>query len=157
MSSNVNNINQDISLSPQSSISEKESKQKIFSGKKSPQNNIIQPPILSSLIKNIERQNSLKTTDTKLPVLDYDFCEIKRFNELNHSLSDISEFDLEKDKDKNKSEFNSSESNNSDFEDEIIIVKSKKKVDLRNINYEYEKELEEEYEEILKDLKFGKK
>ena len=49
--------------------------------------------VLSSLIKNIERQNSLKTTDTKLPILDYDFSEIKRFNELNHSLSDISEFE----------------------------------------------------------------
>ena len=152
-------INQEMSLSSAFTINEKEPKQIIYYEKKSPSNNVYQPPILSSLMNNIQRKNSLKTTDTniyKMPFLNYNLKEIKKFDELYNSLSDISGFDLEKEKDENKSEFNSSENDNSEFEEEIIIVKSKRKCNCRDFNEEFEQELEEEYKEILQDLNIGK-
>ena len=112
-------------------------------------------PILSILIedKKDNRKNSLKTANTNIYTLfklDYDFKEIKKYDELNNSLSAISEFDLEKDKE-DISDFNSSQENNSEFEEEIII-KRKTLTDNRTNDLEFEIELEKEYKEIIKKL-----
>ena len=112
-------------------------------------------PILSILIedKKDNRNNSLNTADTNIFTLfklDYDFKEIKKYDELNYSLSDISDFDLEEDKE-DISDFNSSQENNSEFEEEIII-KRKKTIDNRTNDLEFEIELEKEYKEIIKKI-----
>ena len=117
-----------------------------------------QSSILSLLKNKNKRRNSAKTAYTNLctPLkIDYDFKDIKRFDEINNSLSDISEFDLEKDHSENKSEFNSSEEDIKDYEEEI---KFKKKLIYKNINYdkEYEIEIEREYEQIINELSSGK-
>lgn len=117
-----------------------------------------QSSILSLLKNKNKRRNSAKTAYTNLCTLlklDYDFKDIKRFDEINNSLSDISEFDLEKDHSENKSEFNSSEEDINDYEEEI---KFKIKLIYKNINYdkEYEIEIEREYEQIINELSSGK-
>ena len=114
--------------------------------------------VLSLLMKNKiieERRPSCKTcfTDTIIGLnLNYKSKEIKKFDELNDSLSDISEFDLEKDQDDINSEFNSSKENISDIEEEKIFAKSKRKLDPKE-DVEYEIQLEKEYEDIIETLK----
>ena len=112
--------------------------------------------ILSILLnKKDRRRNSVETVDTNLIELknyDYDFKEIKRFDELNKSLSNISEFDLEEDKNDNKSDFNSSEDENSESGCEEIIIKTNIKDRRMKEDIEYDLELEKEYEEIFKQL-----
>ncbi len=112
--------------------------------------------ILSILLnKKDRRRNSVETVDTNLIELknyDYDFDEIKRFDELNKSLSNISEFDLEEDKNDNKSDFNSSEDENSESDCEEIIIKTNIKDRKMKEDIEYDLELEKEYEEIFKQL-----
>ena len=112
--------------------------------------------ILSILLnKKDRRRNSVETVDTNLIELknyDYDFKEIKRFDELNKSLSNISEFDLEEDKNDNKSDFNSSEDENSESDCEEIIIKTNIKDRRMKEDIEYDLELEKEYEEIFKQL-----
>ena len=156
----ASNINHELNLSL-SQLNKTEPKKKSFYEKNHPICYVHKGPILSLLLKNRERKNSLKTTDTNIlkPFsLDYDFKEIKRFDELNNSLSDISELDLEKDNNnENKSEFNSSQEYNSQSDDETIVIKDKRKFNCRKFDYEYEKELEKDYEEIIKYLKFGEK
>ena len=122
-----------------------------------PVNKIHQGTILSLLMNNDLRKDSLKTTDTKTYKkysLNYDLKEIKRFDEFNRSLSDISEFDLENDKNDDKSEFNSSEDDNSEIEN--ITIKSKILSSKRKNNSDYENEIEKEYEEIINMLKIKK-
>ncbi len=99
----------------------------------------------------------MNTADTEILTqikLDYNFKELKKFDELNHSLSEISEFDLEKN-DQDKSDFNSSQDNNSELEEEIII---KKRITIinRKDNLEYEVELEKDFEKIIKELNLKK-
>ena len=117
-----------------------------------------QESILSLLINNNNiRKDSLKTTDSKSYEkfsLNYDLKEIKKFDEFNKSLSDISEFDLENDKNDNKSDFNSSEDEKSELEN--IIIKSKIIPNKRKKNSDYENEIEKEYEEIINILKLKK-
>ena len=114
-----------------------------------------QGSILSLLIKNNTRKDSLKTSDTSNSKkhLDYDYKEIKRFDEFKGSMSDISEFDLENDKNDNKSEFNSSEEDVSEFEE--IKIKSKIIPNKRKYDSDFEIELEKEYNEIIKRLKIN--
>ena len=116
-----------------------------------------QDTILSLLMKNKnndKRRPSCKTsfTDTIIGFnFNYNSKEINQFDELNNSLSGISDFDLEKDKDDIKSEFNSSEENNSSIEEEEIFVKNKRKKEKKE-DVEYEIELEKDYEEIIEKL-----
>ena len=114
--------------------------------------------VLSLLMKNKiieERRPSCKTcfTDTITGLnLNYNSKDIKKFDELNDSLSDISEFDLEKAQDDINSEFNSSEENISDIEEEKIFVKSRRKIEQKE-DIEYEILLENQYKVIIENLK----
>ena len=118
------------------------------------ENNKNKGAILSLLAnKNDKKKNSFRTVDSILKTsnLEYSFDEIKRFDELNNSLSDISEFDLEKEKE-DTSEFNSSEDESDDSED-IKIEKKERRNFNRKENYdEFENEIEKEYKEILNQL-----
>ena len=99
------------------------------------------------------RKNSIKSLDINLtkPVnLDYNFKEIKKFDEFNKSLNDISDFDLEREKEENKSEFNSSVEDFSEIENEEIIIKNKKIFNNNKYDFEYEEIIEKEFEEIKK-------
>ena len=110
--------------------------------------------LLTNKDKDSNRRNSFKTTDTNFlfpPSLDYNYQEIKRFDEFNDSLSNISEFDLEKDNEDN-SEFNSSEEDNNDSEVEFIEIKSRKKIYGKKNDIEYEIQLEKECDEIVNKL-----
>ena len=110
--------------------------------------------LLTSKDKDSNRRNSFKTTDTNFlfpPSLDYNYQEIKRFDEFNDSLSNISEFDLEKDNEDN-SEFNSSEEDNNDSGVEFIEIKSRKKIYGKKNDIEYEIQLEKECDEIVNKL-----
>ena len=143
-----------------SSNNSKEQKNGNFNSLYKAMNNKNEYSILSLLIednKNNKRKNSLNTADTEILTqikLDYNFKELKKFDELNHSLSEISEFDLEKN-DQDKSDFNSSQDNNSELEEEIII---KKRITIinRKDNLEYEDELEKDFEKIIKELNLKK-
>ena len=115
--------------------------------------------VLSLLLKRDDKRYSVKTVNTNFlikKILDYNLKEIKRFDEVNSSFSDISDFDLEKEKDENESEFNSSEDGKIESDnDEEIFSKNKNKK--RNENdYKYELEIEKEYEEIVKNINIKK-
>ena len=126
--------------------------------------NTINSIILSILIKkesldNNKKRNSVETAETTLfrpESLDYNSNEIKKFDEFNRSLSDISEFDLEKEEDENKSDFNSSEDDNNDEEEETIIVKNRRIINNNKNDTEFEIELEKEYDDIIKELNLNK-
>jgi len=114
--------------------------------------------ILSLLTqKDNIRRSSVKTNDTYFIEKNFKFnYEIKKFDELNNSLSEISDFDLEENEDCNKSDFNSSEDENENenvIEDEKIIFKYKPK---KEYDDDYEIQIEKEYEEILKEIKCKK-
>ena len=133
---------------------EKELRNKFTNEEKVSKSNKYQNSILSLFTGKNKRRSSLKTADTKLcaPMnYDYDLSEVKKFDELNNSLSDISEFDLEKSEDE-KSEFNSSEEDDSFIEDQEIIFK-KEKMNHKKFDVEYEIELDKEMENIMKELK----
>ena len=104
-----------------------------------------------------KRKDSVKTNASYTQKIDFFFFfyeSTKKFDELNKSLSDISEFDLE-DK-KELSFYNSSEEDNV-IEEEEIRHKSKKR--LSTIKYkddDYENEIENEFKELLKHLKAKK-
>lgn len=87
-------------------------------------------------------------------VFDYKFESIKKFDEFNQSMGDISDFDLEGDDEEAKSIFNSSEEDN-DIEEEEIIIKSKSRIN-KQYNKEYEIQLDKEFEEILGELNIKK-
>ena len=114
---------------------------------------------LSLLLKKVDKRYSANTVNTNFlieKILNYDLKEIKRFDEVNSSFSDISDFDLEKEKDENKSELNSSEDGNVESDDDEEIF-SKNKIKKKNQNdFEYEFELEKEYEEIVKNFNIKK-
>ena len=116
--------------------------------------------LIINKVENKRNNDSLKTTDTNLNPelgLNYDLKEIKRFDEFNHSLSEISSFDLEKGYDEDESEFNSSKDDNRNSDDEEIIIK-REKTNCRDKNdLEYEIQIEKEYEEIIKKLKSKQK
>ena len=78
--------------------------------------------------------------------------EIKKFDELNNSLDNISDFDLEKSEYDSLS-FNSLEENDDDKElENIIIFKSKLNNQRIEENKEFEFELDEEFEKIQRDI-----
>ena len=105
--------------------------------------------ILNFITDSSENRYSAKTSLTSsLPEkLDYDLCMINKFDEnLNTSLSFISEFDLEDDEKENNS-FNSSE-NESCIEE--IEIKKNKKILVENEEFYFE--LDKEWEDIREHL-----
>ena len=77
--------------------------------------------------------------------------EIKKFDELNNSLDNISDFDLEKSEYDSLS-FNSSEENDDKEIENIIIFKSKLNNQRIEENKEFEFELDEEFEKIQREI-----
>ena len=115
--------------------------------------NINNYSILSLLIENNKR-TSLKTTNSNSFIRTKD-KEINKFDELNNSLSDISNFDLEKEGEKEENNSLSFNSSKEDLNDKGIITittKSKLNNNDKDKNNEYEFELDKEFQEILKDL-----
>lgn len=128
-----------------------EQSNKILDEKKQIAYNKHQGCILYYLLTKNEKKESLKTANTNIynqQVKDYKLNEIKRFDELNKSLSDISDFDLENEK---KSDFSSSE-DDQEFEEEEIFNKNKRKFSEKSFDIEYEKEVEKDCEGIIKQL-----
>ena len=111
------------------------------------------------LLSNKEKRiSSVKTVDTNLnKCLNYNHEEIKRFDEINNSLSDISDFDLEMDDKEDDSKFNSSLDENNSSQDEIICVQNKIRSNSRIFDFEYENEVNRVCEEIIRKLTFEKK
>jgi hypothetical protein len=113
--------------------------------------------ILSLLIKNNKRKDSVKTNASytqKIDLMNFKYESTKKFDELNKSLSDISDFDLE---DKNDLSFYNSSEEDNVIEEEEIRHKSKKR--LSTIKYkddEFENDIENEFKELLKQLKIKK-
>ena len=105
--------------------------------------------ILNFITDSSEKRYSAKTSLTSSPPekLDYDLCMINKFDEnLNTSLSFISEFDLEDDEKENDS-FNSSD--NESCIEEIEIKKNKK---MLVENEEFYFELDKEWDDIREEL-----
>ena len=113
--------------------------------------------ILSLLIKANSRKDSVKTNisyTSKTDNFNYKYDNIKKFDEQNKSLSDISDFDLEGKED--ISFYNSSEEDNV-IEEEEIVRKSKKR--LSSIKFkddDFENDIENEFKELLKQLNIKK-
>ena len=132
----------------------KEQRNNFASKEKISKANKYQNCIISLITGENKRRNSVKTADTNMHTpmrLDYDLSEVKKFDELNNSLSEISEFDLEKSEEE-KSEFNSSEDDDSFIEEQEIIFK-KEKINRKKLDFKYEIELEKELEDIMQELK----
>ena len=113
--------------------------------------------ILSLLINKNEKRDSIKTFDSNIIRIDsFKYESIKKFDEANKSLSEISNFDLEMDEE-NKSNFNSSENADSE-EEEIINFKSNKNRNyIKKDNDEFEHQIDLEYDQILKELNIKQK
>ena len=108
------------------------------------------------MLRDNKHRLSLKTTDTFsfIQLKDY---EINKFDELNDSLSNISNFDLEEKEENNSSSFDSSEDKDEDDDSEnleVIKKKSKIKYDCKDKN-EYEIKLDKEFQEIKRELLKG--
>ena len=113
--------------------------------------------ILSLLIKTNKRKESLKTNvsyTSKIDFYNYKYESTKKFDELNKSLSDISDFDLEGKEE--LSFYNSSEEDNV-IEEEEIRHKSRKRLSTIKIkDDDFENEIENEFKELLKQLNIKK-
>ena len=109
--------------------------------------------ILSLLIESNKSKDSFNTSSSYISKIDnfnYNYDSNQKFDEINRSLSDISDFNLEEKED--ISLFNSSEEENVIEEKEII---SKSKKELNNKKYEnddFENEIENEFKDLLKEL-----
>ena len=92
-------------------------------------------------MKNLERRDTAKTAISESDI-NYDLCMINKFDEnLNSSLSFISEFDLEEDEKEFDNSFNSSENDNSVEQIDIKkknIKKTQAEKDEEEINLENE-------------------
>ena len=109
--------------------------------------------ILSLLIESNKSKDSFNTSSSyisRIDILNYNYDSNQKFDEINRSLSDVSDFNLEEKED--ISLFNSSEEENV-IEEKEIITKSKK--ELNNKKYEnddFENEIENEFKDLLKEL-----
>ena len=109
--------------------------------------------ILSLLIESNKSKDSFNTSSSYISKIDnfnYNYDSNQKFDEINRSLSDVSDFNLEEKED--ISLFNSSEEENV-IEEKEIITKSKK--ELNNKKYEnddFENEIENEFKDLLKEL-----
>ena len=126
------------------------------------QNDIYQKEIFKKLnegsvlnfIRNSERKDTAKTgfSDSNGDV-KYDLCMINKFDEnLNSSLSFISEFDLEEDDKENNNSFNSIDDDNSVEECDIFKKNNNKKnvIDKNEDDEEHNTKLEKEWNDIQK-------
>ena len=106
-----------------------------------------------NFIRNSDRKETVKTTfsDSNGDV-KYDLCMINKFDEnLNSSLSFISEFDLEEDKNENDNSFNSIDDDNSAEEFEIFKKNKKQNLIIKNDDdEEHNSKLEKEWNDIQK-------
>ena len=101
-----------------------------------------------NFIRSADRKDTAKTAVSETE-MDYDLCMINKYDEnLNTSLSFISEFDLEEDEKENNSSFESCDSENS--AEQIEIVKSSKNCKRSSIQEDVENEtqLENEWKDI---------
>ena len=109
--------------------------------------------ILSLLIESNKSKDSFNTSSSyisRIDNLNYNYDSNQKFDEINRSLSDVSDFNLEEKED--ISLFNSSEEENV-IEEKEIITKTKK--ELNNKKYEnddFENEIENEFKDLLKEL-----
>ena len=117
--------------------------------------------ILSLITKNASRKISIETNITNLETpfaFDYDIDDIKKLDESDISMSDISDLDLDADGEKQKNNEDSFNSCDDDIiqNDEEIKIISKKKLKRKSLNkcedLEFEKELENDLIEIKKEL-----
>ena len=107
-----------------------------------------------SMIRENNRKNSTKTvySSSYIRLKEY---EINKFDELNKSFGNISNFDLEKEDDINDLSFNSSE-DDEEFETLEIIISKKINKKNKDKNKEFEIELDKEFEEIKKEVNKNK-
>ena len=108
--------------------------------------------ILNFITNDKERKNSTKTffSDTPPDTYNYELCMINKYDEnLDQSLSFISDFNLEEDeKELNDSFKSSSDNDNNDLEKIEIKVKSTKNVCVHKFDDENDPEFEKEFEDI---------
>ena len=107
-----------------------------------------------SMIRENNRKNSTKTvySSSYIRLKEY---EINKFDELNKSFGNISNFDLEKEDYINDLSFNSSE-DDEEFEALEIIISKKINKKNKDKNKEFEIELDKEFEEIKKEVNKNK-
>ena len=104
--------------------------------------------IINYITNTNERKYSAKTALSNSPVdiNDYDLCMINKYYEnLNDSLSFISDFDLEEDKNKLNESFSSCDNNENSVEQIEIKTKTNK---INNDDEEFDFELEKEWNDI---------
>ncbi len=104
--------------------------------------------IINYITNTNERKYSAKTALSNSPVdiNDYDLCMINKYYEnLNDSLSFISDFDLEEEKNKLNDSFSSCDYNENSVEQIEIKTKTNK---INNDNEEFNFELEKEWNDI---------
>ena len=106
--------------------------------------------ILSLLIEN--KQGTSKNKINSNTFIQINEKEINKLDELNNSLSNISDFDLEKEDESDSSSFNSLENDDDSNIENIIIKKSSIDYQIIENNKEYEFELDKEFEEIQKEI-----
>ena len=103
--------------------------------------------------------NSYEINSSKIKTINYNYNynSIKKFDELNKSLSEISDFDLEGNE--KKSDFNSfKDENDDDFDDEEeIIFKSRRKINFKKYDKEFEMQLDKDLKEIMNELNIKRK
>ena len=101
-----------------------------------------------NFIRNSNRKDTVKTNFSESSKeLDYDLCMINKFDEnLNASLSFISEFDLEEDEKENDNSFNSLD--NDSVEQIEIVEKNSPKESYDKEDEEHHTKLEKEWEDI---------
>ena len=102
------------------------------------------------LIEN--RQGTSKNKINSNTFIQINEKEINKLDELNNSLSNISDFDLEKEDESDSSSFNSLENDDDSNIENIIIKKSSIDYQIIENNKEYEFELDKEFEEIQKEI-----
>ena len=160
MSISSNNIRKYIDIIPKEMSETPKDLQKKMKKKPTFQNDNFQKEIYKILnegtvlnfIKSSDRKDSIKTNFSDISKeMQYDLCMINKFDEnLNSSLSFISEFDLEEDEDdNNNNSFDSLDNEESVEQIEILSKNNKKKTDYKD-DEEYNSKLEKEWEDIRK-------
>ena len=100
-------------------------------------------------IRNSDRKESNKTFSDSNGEVKYDLCMINKFDEnLNSSLSFISEFDLEDDEKETDNSFNSIDNENSVEEFDIFEKNNKKNIIDKDDFEEHKTKLEKEWNDI---------
>jgi hypothetical protein len=102
-------------------------------------------------IRNSDRKESNKTFSDSNGEVKYDLCMINKFDEnLNSSLSFISEFDLEEDENEKENSFDSSDNDDSVEQIEIFEKNKKKSILDKDDDEEHNTKLEKEWNEVQK-------